>query len=563
MSRRRQLADRALDRRTLLAATGAAGIAAGLGVALGGGGNPAGAAPAAPTRIPSPRHTPSSTPLVPSPAGTTLESVATARGSGGYRRLGEGPGWGRVVRQELAAAGAGREDRRTVLASFVHFTDTHVTDVQHPVRFEYLRAGTTGAWRPHEALTVHGLVSLVERVNALRGGPATGAPLGFVMTTGDNTDNNCRAELEWFLTAMNGGRITPNTGDPLRYEGVQNSGLPLYWQPEDALRDLDKQHGFPRLDGFLDAAIGQLTSPGLTIPWYSTVGNHDNLYGGHYVNDPYFAELAVGERKLYTLPEAESAALRKRVRAGLDASGEALKELLRAHAREMRTVTPDPSRAPVTAREYAEAHLDPAHTGPGPVGHGYTRASVAEGRLYYSFRIADGVLGVSLDTTNPAGDYRGHLDAAELRWLDRELTRHADDRVVVFSHHCSGTIPVGGEELLALLKRHRNVVAWINGHSHRNRIVPHGGFWEITTASHVDYPQLARVVELTDNRDGTLSLFTTCIEAAAPYGTDPGDLSRTGLASLYRELSFNAPGRNTTLTGQPGDRNTELLLRRR
>jgi hypothetical protein len=52
---------------------------------------------------------------------------------------------------------------------------------------------------------VAGVISLIERVNALRGGPATGAPHDFVMTTGDNTDNNCTAELEWFLTAMSGG----------------------------------------------------------------------------------------------------------------------------------------------------------------------------------------------------------------------------------------------------------------------------------------------------------------------------------------------------------------------
>ncbi|WP_031507498.1 TIGR03767 family metallophosphoesterase [Streptomyces megasporus] len=564
MSGHRRFAHRALDRRTLLTAAGAAGIATGLGVARGGGGDPAGAAPAAaPTPTGAPSPTPTPTPVAPSPAGTTLESVATPRGTGGYRRLGEGPGWGRVVRQDLAAAGGGREDRRTVLASFVHLTDAHVTDVQHPVRFEYQRAGKPGAWRPHEALTVHGLISLIERVNSLRGGPATGVPPSFVMTTGDNTDNNCRAELEWFLTAMSGGRITPNTGDPRHYEGVQNSGLPLYWQPEAALRDLDKRHGFPRADGFLDAAIAQVASPGLTIPWYSTVGNHDDLYGGHYASDPYFAELAVGDRKLYSLPEAEAAALHRTVREGRDTRGEDLKRLLRAHARAMRTVTPDPSRAPLTSREYAEAHLDPAYAGPGPVGHGYTRESVAQGRLYYSFRIAENVVGISLDTTNPNGDYRGHLTASQLRWLDRELARHAGDHVLVFSHHYSASVRSGGAELLALLKRHGNVVAWINGHSHRNRITPHGGFWEITTASHVDWPQLARVIELVDNRDGTLSLFTTCVESAAPYGTDLDDLSRTGLASLYRELAFNAPGRSTTLTGEPGDRNTELLLPRR
>jgi hypothetical protein len=70
------------------------------------------------------------------------------------------------------------------------------------------------------------------------------------------------------------------------------------------------------------------------------------------------------------------------------------------------------------------------------------------------------------------------------------------------------------------------------------------------------------VIELVDNKDGTISLFTTLIESAAPHATDFADLSQTGLAALYRELSFNAAGRRDTLTGTSGDRNTELVLRK-
>jgi hypothetical protein len=106
------------------------------------------------------------------------------------------------------------------------------------------------------------------------------------------------------------------------------------------------------------------------------------------------------------------------------------------------------------------------------------------------------------------------------------------------------------------------VLAWINGHSHKNDITAHGSFWEISTASHTDFPQLARVIELVDNHDGTLSLFTTLVESGAPHRTDFADLSQTGLASLYRELAFNAPDSRTDLSGAPHDRNTELLLKR-
>jgi hypothetical protein len=95
-------------------------------------------------------------------------------------------------------------------------------------------------------------------------------------------------------------------------------------------------------------------------------------------------------------------------------------------------------------------------------------------------------------------------------------------------------------------------------------------FGEVNTASHVDYPHHARLLELVDNHDGTVSLFTTLIESSAPYRTDPGDLSQTGLASPYREFSYNAPGLPEAMSGgvressadAARDRNTELLVRR-
>ncbi|MFB6436354.1 TIGR03767 family metallophosphoesterase [Streptomyces sp. NPDC056411] len=538
---------------------------------------------------------------------TTLDTTARLTGRGGYRHLTAGPGWPLVVRGELAAAGGGRQDRRTALACFVQVTDLHVCDVQSPLRTEYLRAGSAGSWRAHEALSVAGAVSLVEQVNALRGGPHTGRAPAFVMSTGDNIDNHSMVELEWFLTLMSGGRITPNTGDPTSYEGVQNSGLPLYWHPDAPLRDQDKKRGLPRTPGFLDAAIRPVTSPGLRIPWYSTPGNHDDLPGGCLApNDPVLGDYIVGARKLFSVPDADVAAFNQVLNTGDDPKSTVLKEILRRNAAGARTVTADERRRLVTPHSYLRAHLDPAFAGAGPAGHGYTENHLDSERMYYTFPIADGVLGISIDTTYRSGHFEGSLGTEQLRWLERTLAAHsalyydADDRpvrnpaaddahVLVFSHHHSPSmtrrpdaartdeVRHDGAEVIALLNRFPNVVAWLNGHSHINRITPHPhptparSFWEVNTASHVDYPQHARLLELVDNHDGTLSLFTTLVEAAAPYRGDFDDLSSVGLASLYRELSYNTPGLATGLpsggiheamAGRPADRNTELLVRR-
>ncbi|MGW2628738.1 TIGR03767 family metallophosphoesterase [Streptomyces chattanoogensis] len=537
---------------------------------------------------------------------TTLETTARPAAGSGYRRLVSGPGWPVVVRPELAAARRGREDRRTALACFVQFTDMHVADVQSPLRTEFLRARSAGSWRAQEALSVAGSVSLVEQVNALGGGPHTGRPPAFVMSTGDNIDNHSAVELEWFLTLMSGGRITPNTGDPTAYEGVQNSGLALYWHPDAGLRDQDKRRGLPRIPGYLDAALRPVVSPGLRIPWYSTPGNHDDLPGGCLSpHDPVLRDYVTGARKLFSVPDTDAAALARVLEKGGDPKSTVLLDILRRNAAGARSVTPDERRRMVTPHAYLRAHLDPAFAGAGPAGHGYNENHLDGERMYYSFTIADGVIGISIDTTYRSGHYEGSLGSEQLAWLERTLTAHsarsydadgrpvhhpgADDaHILVFSHHHSPSMTRrrdaarteerrhDGEEVIALLGRFPNVVAWINGHSHVNRITPHPhptaarSFWEVNTASHVDYPQHARLIELVDNHDGTLSLFTTLIESAAPHRTDFDDLSAVGLASLYRELAYNAPGLaagmpggvHEVMAGRAVDRNTELVVRR-
>ncbi len=262
----------------------------------------------------------------------------------------------------------------------------------------------------------------------------------------------------------------------------------------------------------------------------------------------------------------------------------------------VRSVTPDGGRAPFTPKEFAQAHLNSAYTGPGPYGHGFTSAAASSGKLYYTFPISDGVLGISLDTTNRAGWADGSIGSAQLSWLESVLQSYSthwydtdgnvvrrgsqDQLVVLFSHHTSTTMgntlpdPYNllegrhtGAELVTLIQRYPNVVAWVNGHTHANLITPHGhavperAFWEINTASHVDFPQHARAIELADNGDGTLSLFTTLLESAAPYATDFTSTSEANLAALYRELSINDPyATPAAKLGGSGDHNTELLL---
>ncbi len=527
-------------------------------------------------------------------AGTTLESVATPTGTGPYRRLAPGPGWPLVVRADLADGSSGRDDRRVALASLAHLTDLHIVDAQSPVRFEYLHPFLRSAHRPQETLGVAGAVSLVRRINSLPAGPFGGRPLDVAVTTGDNTDNHERVELDWHLRVLSGGHITPDTGAIGRYEGVQNSGAELYWNPDSPAPDSYKRRGFPHAPGLLAAAIAPLSSPGLAVPWYCAFGNHDDsVVGALPAGIEPLDALYTGRHKIEGMDAARARALAQHVVAGR-LSARDLFDLVRG-AGMVRRVTPDERRRPFDRAGFVQAHLDPAHTGPGPRGHGFDDGAADGREVFSAFPIAPGVLCVSLDTTNPAGFVNGSLGDGQLRWLERTLravsSRHydadgnltrrqvSDQLVLVFSHHTSATMdnlvpdpdrPLerrhDGAALVALLSRFPNVVAWVNGHSHRNQITAHRGptpdrsFWEVNTASHIDFPQQARVIELLDNRDGTVSLFTTLIEAAAPARADYGDLSPAGLASLYREIGCNDPAADPALGGGPADHNAELLL---
>ena len=151
--------------------------------------------------------------------------------------------------------------------------------------------------------------------------------------------------------------------------------------------------------------------------------------------------------------------------------------------------------------------------------------------------------------------------------------------VLVFSHHTIATMTnplvgpddqaqrVLGPAVRDLLLANHQVVAWVNGHTHRNSVVAYprdggGGFWEVNTASHVDWPAQARLLELVDNHDGTLSLFGTVIDAAAPLAYGGKLAGSTALASLARELAANDPQeRSDARRGLVEDRNVELIIR--
>jgi metallophosphoesterase (TIGR03767 family) len=537
--------------------------------------------------------------------GTTLASTI-ARGVAlnpqGYVPLKTGPGEPFVLREDLGTkAKPGRAARRYGLACLVQFTDTHVVDAQSPARVEYMDRYNDGrgaslvfsaAYRPHEMLTAQVTDALVRRVNSLKRGPATRRPFDFAICTGDTVDNCQHNELRWIIDLLDGKTVRPDSGDKSKWEGVHDQDLASYdvhyWHPDgtppgrqdDVART---QYGFPLRPGLLDRARAPFKAAGLRMPWLTAYGNHDGLVQGNFPQSFRLGAAATGSVKITSLPAGVSPQ---------DVAAGDPNAVAGALAGPARTVTPDADRRVIDRHTTVQEYFD---TSGRPRGHGFTKRNLADGTAYYAFD--RGLMrGIVLDTVNPNGEADGSLDPDQFAWLEHELKAHSgagrNRLIVLFSHHTIATMDnpivsqddprerVLGDAVRDLLLAYPNVILWVNGHTHVNSVTPHarppgspvpGGFWEVNTASHIDFPQQARVVEIADNKDGTLSVFGTIVDSAAPLSVPAKLDSPQALAALSRELAVNdwqervaAPGAAGSPDGRRGrveDRNVELLVR--
>ena len=530
-------------------------------------------------------------PATPADVPTTLEQTIrlTAPKYRQYRHLTVGSGEPYIPRYDVLgkAASPGRARRRRSIAYLGHLSDIHIIDAQSPARLDVMVGQSESLWagsfRPQDTLTVNVGAAMVQAMRAAQLSPLTGAPMLAAFNTGDSADMISQLELQWYIDLLDGVPVTPNSGKPGIYEGVQvwNESVFAY-HPEDPANDPYGAYGFPQIPGMLQSAVSQtVESGGLAAPWYAVYGNHDTTFLGALAIDDALRRWAVGDRKAAVWQPFAANFL-----GGWSSNLSPVNQFLHALRSNygvqsgIKSVTADAERRLFDSVEFMQAHLD-SPAAPGPVGHGFTQDNVTSQKTYWMADLSAHVRAFGLDTCNQVAGPDGAVPEDQFTWLRAGLEQaRAENKIcIVLSHHNSTTLEneaklvigdnqrlIHAEEFVAMLQEYPNLVAWFNGHTHINTIIAHakaggGGFWEVTTASCIDFPQQQQLIEIVDNQDGTISIFTTCLDHSSSAEWTQSDYSQDGLASLSRQLSANDWIENPPMRmGSPLDRNCELLL---
>lgn len=467
-----------------------------------------------------------------------------------------------VLRNDLCSSGSHAAPES--LLRLLHLSDAHVMDTLSPARAEWVELlAQDPHWRPllhmhrpYEALIMHALIAHVNKINNAPICPSNGLPFDLVVSTGDNIDNAQRNELDAYLAAMGGGcaQLDARCGAIDPRSGAL-SGVWPFWDPAGGHQNAWRAAGYPSLDNLVDRASEPVRSPGWGVPWTSIAGNHDLLRQGTAITNTALERIAVGASKSLSRPE--DFAPNNPLRAFLDtpekfSDGPGY------------TIIPHSGRRVIERQEWANAHADA-----GALGY---RIERAEGQIANLDRVIDldHARLILLDTNHPHGDYQGSIGTSQLAWLDDRLTEvdQVPGRLaVLISHHGAQTLTNerGADperrhaaSLTAVAHRHRSVVAWLVGHRHINRVTPHpgasGGFWEITTASIVDWPSQTRAIDISRGTNGSVEISCTMLDHDAHVDS---------LANAHRDLArrFAGDAAARSMSGQPEDRDVRLPVR--
>jgi len=313
------------------------------------------------------------------------------------------------------------------LLTFFTMTDIHIDDKESPAELVY--PGTvslfgetnTSGYSPVILSTTHVLDAAVQTINALHKGAD---PFDFGISLGDDANSTQYNELRWFIDVMDGKRINPSSG---AHRGANSID---YQRPYQAA-GLDR-----------------------SIPWYATIGNHDQYWGGCRAFNDYVRKALVGnfvlDIGLSDAPEFSPSLDSRGYYVGtIDGSTpygtiiyggatSTMKQPVVASDPKRRSLTTDTSQTLNWMKQFFNTTSEPK-------GHGFTQANLDNDFACYTFEPKASVplKVIVLDDVCKMNQMQGGggcLDQARYDWLINELNQgQAEGKLMIIAAH----IPVG------------------------------------------------------------------------------------------------------------------------
>jgi metallophosphoesterase (TIGR03768 family) len=446
----------------------------------------------------------------------------------GYGKWHWGPGLPCQKRLDLMPSGYdyASATKAATLLRFFTITDIHITDKESPAQAIFFAplAGPFGisVYAPLMLYTTQVFDATVQTINKLN----KQNPIDFGLALGDMANSSQFNEIRWFIDILDGKNINPDSGtknDPI--PGSSND-----YQDEFVAEGLDH-----------------------SIPWYTTLGNHDHFWMGSKPVNDRVREALIGENilqvgNIFSSPTAmEESTYSTGTLDGSTLYGTIIGSGVVSQMGTIPKIPADPKRRAITKTELIN---ELSNTTTLPVGHGFIQDNPDNlfGACYSFEPKSDLPLKVIvLDDTEDETDLPGpsltfgygSLANGRTEWLINQLKAGQDeDKLMIIAAHipigvASGT-PVGWynsadeKALIAELKKYPNLILWVSGHRHLNTVTafksgdashPENGFWEVETKSLREFPQQFRTFDIVRNSDNTISIFTTNVDPDVKNGS--------------------------------------------